>query len=75
MLPVSFVTWVNHLSWILTPPIVVETNSYIFLSKNNHSPKNGIIVIGLVFKSFPTHVGGRLLDTGFNNSRDFCDMG
>jgi hypothetical protein len=53
-LPVSFVTWVNPLVWILTPMILVENNTYWFWYKGNCSPKNGIRVIGLEFKTHPT---------------------
>jgi hypothetical protein len=54
-LPMSFTTWVNPLSWILTPTIVAKTNSCGYWSNENHSPTNGIIAIGLEFETHPTH--------------------
>jgi hypothetical protein len=58
---VSFETWVNPLSWILTPRIVVEINSYRFLYNDNISPKNGIGVTSLKFKNFSTHAEGEIV--------------
>jgi hypothetical protein len=37
-LPVSFMTWVNPLSWILTPTIVAEINACGLWSNGNRSP-------------------------------------
>jgi hypothetical protein len=41
MLPTSFMTLVNPLSWILTLAIMVEINSWMFWSNGNHQPKKG----------------------------------
>jgi hypothetical protein len=37
-LPASFATWVNPLSWILTPTIVAEINACGLWSNDNRSP-------------------------------------
>lgn len=72
-LPMCFATWTKCISWILTLPIVAETNAYRFWSNNNRS---GIRVIGLKFETHPTHNvgGGRLLNIGFGAPYVFRNM-
>lgn len=74
MLPASFATWVNPLSWILTMAIVAEITptGFVLLA---------IIVQQMVSErhvsssKLARHVlGGRLLDIGLNASQEFRDM-
>jgi hypothetical protein len=71
----SFVTWVNIVSWILTLAIVVEINLIGFGLMKIVVQQMGSKQLVSIFKLSQHTLGGRLLDIGFNASHEFCNMG